>query len=121
MQNSNTSAPIQKPQKRSRRRQAVIRTIDVPVEIRTELRTGSGTRTLSVRRETETRHLKMWPNGRQELMPRSYTAAVFNGTVSLTSRRNNSRSVFARTDAVYRRIEAHIDGRNRPSKAKEVR
>lgn len=54
-------------------------------------------------------------------MPRSYTAAVFNGTASLTSRRNNSRSVFARTDAVYRRIETHIDGRHRPSEAKEVR
>ena len=52
-------------------------------------------------------------------MPRSYTVAVFNGTVSLTSRRNNSRSIFARTDAVYRRIEAQIDVRHRSSIVKE--
>lgn len=119
MKNSNDSASTKTSHRSSNRRQAAIRAIEVPVEIRTELRTGSGTRTLSVRRETETRHVKTWPNGRQELMPRSYTVPVFNGTVSLTSRRNNSRSIFARTDAVYRRIEARMDIRRRQSIVKE--
>ena len=61
------------PRRPAPRRQAVIKAIEVQVEIRTELRTGSGTRLLSVRYDTATRHVKIWPDGRRELMPRSYT------------------------------------------------
>ena len=120
MKNSTTSASTKPSHRASNHRQAIVRAVEVPVEIRTELRTGSGTRTLSVRRETETRHVKIWPNGIHELMPRSYTVAVFNGTALLSGRRNNSRNIFARTDAVYRRIEARMDGRQHPSFVKEV-
>lgn len=74
---------------------------------------------LSVKHESETHHVKVWPDGRCEPMPRSYSYAVLNG-IPVTNRRNNSRSLFARTNAAYRRIEERLDGRRRTA-AKEVR
>lgn len=58
-----------------RPRKAVIRPYEMPVIIRTELRTGSGVKTLSVKRSTELRHVRYWPDGRRELLPRAYTSA----------------------------------------------
>ena len=83
--------------------------VAVPIQIRTELRTGSGTRTLSVRSDTETRHVRFWPDGRRELMPRSYTSSrLFAARFVTIKPINNSRSIFARTESSYRRIEAQM-------------
>jgi len=93
-------------------KRAAIRPVRMPVVIKTELRTGSGVRTLSVRRDTELRHVRTWPDGRRELMPRAYTSSLlFNASVVAPRLRNNGYSIFARLDAAYRRIDEHMAAR----------
>ena len=99
-------AATKKPLRTSR---TTIRAVSVPIQIRTELRTGSGTRTLSVCSETEIRHVRCWPDGRRELMPRSYTSSrLFMARFVTVKPINNSRSVFSRTENSYRRIELQM-------------
>lgn len=58
--------------------------------------------------------MKSYPDGRREMMPRAYTSAVlFGASVTPLSRRNNSRSIFARTETAYRRIEERMAGTRR--------
>ena len=65
-----------------RRQQPVIRAWQMPVIVRTELRTGSGVKVLDEHRDTELRHVRHYPDGRRELMPRAYTSGVIFGRIA---------------------------------------
>lgn len=75
-------ASRQKTAKSAKRKQPVIRAWQMPVIIRTELRTGSGVKVLDEHRDTELRHVRYYPDGRRELMPRAYTSGVIFGRVA---------------------------------------
>ena len=69
-------------QSAKRRQQPVIRAYEMPVIIRTELRTGSGVKILDEHPDTELRHVRYYPDGRRELMPRAYTSGVIFGRIA---------------------------------------
>ncbi len=65
-----------------RRQQPVIRSYQMPVLVRTELRTGSGVKVLDEHPDTELRHIRIYPDDRRELMPRAYTSGVIFGRIA---------------------------------------
>lgn len=86
----------------------VVRIVEWPVILRTELRTGSGVKTLSERQSTETRHIRFYPDGRCELLPRIYTCRALSGERVRIPSRNCARGVFVRTEMAYRAIEQNL-------------
>ena len=70
------------PRPKPHRQQPVIRAWQMPVIIRTELCTGSGVKVLDEHPDTELRHVRYYPGGRRELMPRAYTSGVIFGRIA---------------------------------------